>query len=344
MTFSILIPCYNIAPYLKKCLESIMQQTYKDWEIIIVDDGSTDGTRDIIRYYATRDKRIKAVFQKENQGVAVTRNILLKEASGDYIIFLDGDDWWKGENGLAKIAAASQKNSMDIIVFQHETVDKNGCRVSKSNNIHLLEESMVYKGEDYLKMVLMGKDTYQWFPWLYAFKRKLWIENNIKFNTETYALEDAEILYLVILSAFKLVVLHEIIYQYRIEREGKLTQPSKKFLYSMLSFCVNNIKEVEKRGIDPDIKKLLCANFSSAYFRVLYSVNYLQRKDAQEVFHVLEKHRDVMNHTRKRKYKCLSKLIFIIGLRATSKLWFFLRPPKIVQKDERTNNTNPYSM
>lgn len=327
MTFSILIPCYNIAPYIEKCLESVIKQTYTDWEIVLVDDGSTDGTVDIIKKYATKDNRIRAFFQNENQGVAVARNLLLKEATGDYVIFLDGDDWWKSESVSEKIAAASQGKSIDIIVFQHETVRKDGYRELRSNNTHLLEESKIYTGKEYLKIVLREKFIYQWFPWIYAFKRQLWTD--IQFNPKTYALEDAEVLYLVILRALKLVVLHEAIYQYRIEREGKLTQPSKKFLNSMLLFCANNIKKVENENMDPEIKGLLCDNFSSSYFRVLYSVNYLQYKDAQEILSVLDKRRDIMNYTANKKYKFLRKTISFTGLRATSRLWFILRKPHI---------------
>lgn len=322
MTFSILIPCYNIAPYIEKCLESVIKQTYRDWEIILVDDGSTDGTADIIKKYVTKDNRIRAFFQKENQGVAVARNLLLKEATGDYIIFLDGDDWWKSENGVEKIAAASHEKSIDIIVFQHEIVRQDGSKELRSNNTHFLEESTIYTGKEYLNTVLGKKLTYQWFPWIYAYKRQLWIDNNIQFNANTYALEDAEILYLVIIAASKLVVLHEVIYQYRMEREGKLTLPTKKFLYSMISFCVKNIKKVEKANIDQEIKALLCDNFSASYYRVLYSVNYLMKDEAREIFSVLDKHRHIMTYATNKKYIFINKIIRIFGFHITSKLWF----------------------
>ena len=88
MTFSILIPCYNVSKYIEKCLESVICQTYTDWEVILIDDGSTDGTIDIIKFYAEKEKRIKAFYQKENQGVSAIRNLLIKESTGNFIIFL----------------------------------------------------------------------------------------------------------------------------------------------------------------------------------------------------------------------------------------------------------------
>ncbi len=322
MTFSILIPCYNIEAYLAKCLESVIQQTHKDWEVILVDDGSTDGTVDIIKYYVTKDNRIKAFFHKENQGVAVTRNLLLEKAAGDYIIFLDGDDWWKSKSGLEKIATASQGKSVDIIVFQYEMVRGDGGRELRSNNTHLLEESMIYTGNEYLKIVLGKKITYQWFPFLYAYKRQLW--SDIKFNPNTYALEDEELLYLVILRASRLVVLHEAIYQYRVEREGSLTQPSKRLLYCMLSFCINNISKIEQADTDQEMKALLCDNFSDAYYGVLYGVNYLGKNEAKEIFVALDQYRYLMTYTTNRKNLLLSKAVGIFGPYVTSKLWFML--------------------
>lgn len=324
MTFSILIPCYNIAPYLEKCLQSVIQQTYKDWEAILVDDGSTDGTDNIIKSYVVKDNRIKSFFQDENQGVAVVRNILLKEATGDYIIFLDSDDWWKSKYGLEKIAAASRGKSMDIIVFQHEIFKKDGSRELRTNNINFLDESKIYTGKDYLKNVLGKKITYQWFPWLCAFKRQLWVENHIKFNPNTYAYEDEEILYKVILHASKMVVIHEPIYQYRIVREGQLTQSTKKMVSSMIDVSVKNIKKVMETDMEQELKVLLCDNFSGHYYGALYSVNYLRKSEAREVFSLLDKYRFIMAYTRKKKHVILSKFIRFFGLHATSKLWFLV--------------------
>lgn len=89
---SIIIPSYNIAPYIGRCLDSILEQTYSNLEVIVIDDGSTDNTRDIIEEYKARDSRIVAVY-KENTGVSETRNKGLEVATGEYIGFIDGDDY-----------------------------------------------------------------------------------------------------------------------------------------------------------------------------------------------------------------------------------------------------------
>lgn len=92
MQFSIIIPVYNVEPYLRECLDSVLQQTFSDWEVVCVDDGSTDGSAGILQEYASRDNRIKVITQP-NGGLSAARNTGLDNAIGDYILFLDSDDW-----------------------------------------------------------------------------------------------------------------------------------------------------------------------------------------------------------------------------------------------------------
>ena len=89
---SILIPAYNAAAYLPQCLDSILKQTYRDLQVVIVDDGSKDNTLEVCRECAEKDARIE-VYNQENQGVAATRNHLLDKVKGDYVLFVDADDW-----------------------------------------------------------------------------------------------------------------------------------------------------------------------------------------------------------------------------------------------------------
>lgn len=89
---SILIPAYNAAAFLPKCLDSVLNQTYQDLQVVIVDDGSRDNTLEVCQKYAGKDNRIE-VYHQENQGVAATRNHLLEKIKGDYVLFVDADDW-----------------------------------------------------------------------------------------------------------------------------------------------------------------------------------------------------------------------------------------------------------
>ena len=92
MKISVIIPAYNVENYIEKCIESVINQTFRNIEIIVIDDGSTDGTTSIIRRYSKKDRRIVPIYKK-NSGVSDSRNIGIDKFTGDYVFFLDSDDW-----------------------------------------------------------------------------------------------------------------------------------------------------------------------------------------------------------------------------------------------------------
>lgn len=111
---SVIVPVYNTAPWLPRCLESLLGQTYRDLEIICVDDGSKDNSADILDEYAARDSRIKVIHQ-ENAGVSAARNAGLAVATGEYVTFVDSDDWVECEGYEAVMACAS--DDVELIHF-----------------------------------------------------------------------------------------------------------------------------------------------------------------------------------------------------------------------------------
>jgi len=117
--FSIILPVYNVAPYLRDCLDSVMGQTYPDWEAICVDDGSTDASSAILDEYAARDARIH-VFHRINAGVSAARNFGLSKVSGDYVTFLDGDDAY-APNWLRTAAHEIATNEPDLLRMSFTT-------------------------------------------------------------------------------------------------------------------------------------------------------------------------------------------------------------------------------
>jgi len=117
---SLIIPVYNVEKYLRKCLDSAINQTLKDIEIIIVNDGSTDNCPGIIQEYAAKDKRIKVINQ-ENRGLSAARNVGIEMASADYIAFMDSDDWMD-VNFMERMYSTAVKNDADIVVCNHALV------------------------------------------------------------------------------------------------------------------------------------------------------------------------------------------------------------------------------
>ena len=127
---SVLVPVYNSAPYLKECVASLLGQTYNDLQIVLIDDGSTDGSWDILKELARQDKRVE-VYRKPNGGVASTRNQLLGKVRGEWVLFVDSDDWIELDaiEALLKEQAESQAevivcNGSSCAVIDQETVIK----------------------------------------------------------------------------------------------------------------------------------------------------------------------------------------------------------------------------
>lgn len=116
--FSVVIPVYKVESYLTPCIESVVAQTYRDFEIILVDDGSPDGCPAICDAWAARDSRIRVIHQ-ENQGLSGARNTGIRASCGEYILFLDSDDLWAGPDVLQIIAAGLERTDADILSFNY---------------------------------------------------------------------------------------------------------------------------------------------------------------------------------------------------------------------------------
>ena len=112
---SIIIPVYNVQDYLAMCLDSVCYQSMKDIEIICVNDGSTDNSLAVLHAYKRRDKRI-IIIDKENEGSGVARNTGLKIARGEYVYFVDGDDWLE-QDVLLKTSKKADETNADIVIF-----------------------------------------------------------------------------------------------------------------------------------------------------------------------------------------------------------------------------------
>lgn len=124
---SIVIPVYNVAPYLERCVQSVLRQTYKNLEVILVDDGSTDGSGELCDHLALTDPRIRVKHQ-ENQGLSGARNTGIRYATGEYIAFIDSDDEWLLNDGLEQLVKINNEGK-DLIVFKGVNIWKDGRRV-----------------------------------------------------------------------------------------------------------------------------------------------------------------------------------------------------------------------
>ena len=152
---SVILPVYNVAPYLDETFMSLLNQSLKEIEIIAVNDGSTDNSEDIIRKYQQKDTRIKYIYQA-NQGQSVARNTALLQATGQYIYMMDSDDILSDSSALELCYQYAEKNRADFIFFDGDTFsEKEVSRTSwNTKRTHLLDENTKYNGEFLLNMML----------------------------------------------------------------------------------------------------------------------------------------------------------------------------------------------
>lgn len=122
---SIITPCYNCENFISKTIESVISQSYQNWEMLIIDDCSTDASFAVAESYAKNDKRIKVYKNKENQGAYFSRNFAINEAKGTYVAFLDSDDIWLPEKLQIQIDFM-QKNECDFSFSEYEWIDSDG--------------------------------------------------------------------------------------------------------------------------------------------------------------------------------------------------------------------------
>ncbi len=319
MLFSIIVPCYNVSRYLEKCIESVLHQKLQDWEMILIDDGSTDNTSEIINYYNGKDKRIKKIYQK-NMGLSAARNRGIKEAAGKYILFLDADDWYKNEQCLDKIAIGAKKD-VDIIVFQLDKITESGRCCHVENNLQFFPDyERIYTSKEYLETVLSKNDVYEWFPVLYAYRKTLFEKE--MFDESIRFFEDVDFVYRIILKAEKLFVIKDSIYQYRIGRDGQLTHVSKELIKNRISVTKKNIKLVNVTIVNKKMKKLLNGNFVRGYFWSIIMINYLEEKEQKEILLLLKKNKCLMKYALNKKDRFAKILINVLGVFITAKLLF----------------------
>ena len=155
MKFSIIIPAYNVADYLENCVESILKQTYDNYEVIIVNDGSTDETGKIADDLSLQFKQINVIHQS-NGGASKARNTGMKEVVGDYILFLDGDDFWSDIYFLDQVASELNKQLVDVVIFGYSYYYDNEIKeipVSRLNDLIEATNFGLFNGPNWNKCI-----------------------------------------------------------------------------------------------------------------------------------------------------------------------------------------------
>ena len=224
---TVVIPVYNTEKYLDKCLSSVVNQTFLDIKVIIVNDGSTDNSLEICKKYALKDSRI-TLIDKANEGVSVARNIGIGLAEGEWIYFLDSDDFLDLDTFEHLMKEVLSSNA-DIIQF--------GLRSYRNST--LIREKKPSNKKEYqnLKKFMYENELKPVSAWLHFFKLKLIKQNDILFNTNLKHGEDMLFVYSMYCHAQKILVLNKIFYNQVLSPNSASRKPIKiKVLFDYLLF------------------------------------------------------------------------------------------------------------
>ena len=256
---SIILPIYNAEKYLERCLESIITQTYANIEIILINDGSTDNSINIIKEYAIKDSRI-IIIDKENEGVSVARNIGILKARGKYICFVDADDYIE-KSMIEKMKCCIDKENVDLVRINYYNIMTNGKKIK--GNIEKYANRIFKKDEiksELIEGIISGE--FPAFVYLLMIKRG---KINAMFPKDISYMEDTIFCIDLFLNCNSIYFLDETLYYYNLN-EGSATQNPKnleKNINAIILVRDSIIKIMEKYNIkNPNIiyilKNTLC--------------------------------------------------------------------------------------
>lgn len=209
---SIIIPVYNCEKYIKRCIQSCLNQTYSEIEIIIVNDGSTDKSEKVIKSF--NDARIK-YFLKNNTGVSDSRNYGIKKSNGFYIMFVDADDWLE-QHAVEIMVDNIEKKEFDAIRGNYRiAIEKNNGKITYKKNRKKFKKNHIE-----LSDVLSGK--LNCYVWLLIIKKEL-IGEKILFDTSLAMMEDNDFYIQLILNNLKIGVTNQVIYNYYFNKNSAST-------------------------------------------------------------------------------------------------------------------------
>lgn len=260
-TFSIIIPVYNVERYLSECLESVISQTFSDWEAICINDGSTDGSLEILEQFAATDSRIK-IHTQPNGGLSAARNRGMENATGDYILFLDSDDYIVTD---ALQILNNKLDGQDLICF-------NGIRFHEEDN-HLeipdpIEPADIITGWDYYNRYALQSRQFAFVcVVLRCYRKKYMEDNNLQFHPGIYH-EDNLFTPMACYHAQKVSVVGDVLYYYRI-RSGSIMKTANSKHNKDILFVANQLAGFFTQLTD--INKTIIYRAITHHYQVVYA-------------------------------------------------------------------------
>ena len=292
MKFSIIIPVYNVEKYIKKCLDSIKSQTYENYEVIIINDGSKENEEKIIKKYL-KDERF-SYYKKENGGLSDARNYGVKYATGDYLIFIDSDDYI-AKDLLKNLNKSLKKNIVDVLKYSINVVNENGKLLEKikTNSFNVSNK------KEAIKNIL--KDKYIEPAWMYTYNFKFWKKYDFRYPKGTIH-EDFGLTPIILSKAETLASIDYRGYNYVIRSNSIMNQTSyEKIVKRVNDFKNHYLNHKNKLDKNNEIDKLLLG-FSA--FATIVKGRELNDEDRKEYIRFIKKEKLIqkINNTSLKKF------------------------------------------
>ena len=274
MKFSVIIPVYNVESYLQASLDSVLNQTFEDWEAICVNDGSTDNSAAILEEYGQRDSRFK-IINLPNGGLSAARNTGVKAAAGDYVLFLDSDDWLES-NALEKVSESLADE--DMLCFSGRRFFEKEGRYHEADQLKPQEYTT---GMDYYnENALAARDFAFVCVVLRAYKREFLLSHDLWFKEGIFH-EDNLFTPFACYYAEKLKVINDCLYDYRVRANSITTTGNVKRLRDLLG-TANTLAAffLPKQGFD---KTVVCRAITHHYQSVFVNASQEEKKALKEL-------------------------------------------------------------
>ncbi len=213
---SVIMPVYNVEAYLAECLDSVLHQTFQDIEIICIDDASTDHSMDILREFAHKDARITLLQNDSNQRQAYARNKGMDRACGEYVLFVDSDDYIEKDLVAKGLAVA---DGVDMVCFDYKKVDS--VWFGKDEHLFLVDEGK-HSAHDYFRQSV-DRNSIVYSPCTKLYRRSFLLRENIRFM-DGLLYEDVVFDFLCMMNAKEIYCITDKLYEYRIRKNSSMTK------------------------------------------------------------------------------------------------------------------------
>lgn len=329
MLFSVCIPVYNTSKYLDECLQSVLQQTETDYEIVLVDDGSTDDSGQICDRYAAQYPHIR-VIHKENEGLMITRRRGFQEAKGDYFLCLDSDDAWNDHDALKKLRAMIENLSPDLVVYEYIYGAETNAQPDRTITLFEHPNGYVFQGDgkkELYNKLLLG----QFFNPIFikAFSRNIldlgtdysqWKESLVNSQGEdlfqSLPLLDA---------AQRVAYLKEPLYFYRWNPKSISRNIRSEYYYAYRTVYQRTDLYLEKWGFSAEEIHRIMQLRLNMLFGVLLSNNHSDKKAEGRILHEVAEDPFFRTLWAERDPKYICKYYMLAGKLLVAKRFVFLR-------------------